>query len=78
MDRKKTVQRRDGRTLRVGIVTRISGGPGQQEISLEAQANHIKEVVQGFYDQGPVEYLVIAMTEKENGSTGPNSPKSRR
>ena len=54
---------RNGRTLMVGIVARISGGPNQKELSLDDQVDHAKQAVADLYG-GPVEYVVIATTGK--------------
>jgi hypothetical protein len=57
------IRSRNGHTLVVGIVARISGGPNQKELSLDDQIDHAKQVVAELYD-GPVEYRVIATTGK--------------
>ena len=54
---------RDGRTLRVLIVARISGCQNQKELSLEDQEDHAKQEVTDRYD-GPSEYRVISTTGK--------------
>jgi hypothetical protein len=54
---------RDGDTLVVGVVARISGCMNQKELSLEDQEEHAKQVVADLY-QGPVEYRVIATKGK--------------
>jgi site-specific DNA recombinase len=54
---------RNGHTLIVGIVARISGGPNQKELSLDDQTDHGKAVVADLY-VGPDEYRVIATTGK--------------
>ena len=54
---------RNGHTLVVGIVARISGCPNQKEASLDDQEDHAKEAVADLYD-GPVEYHVIATKAK--------------
>lgn len=54
---------RNGHTLVVGIVARISGCAKQKEVSLDDQMDHAKEVVAEMYD-GPVEYRVIATKGK--------------
>jgi hypothetical protein len=54
---------RNGHTLVVGVVARISGGPNQKELSLDDQQDHAKEVVAELYD-GPIEYRVIATKGK--------------
>ena len=50
---------RDGHTLVVGVVARISGCANQKELSLEDQIDHARQVVGDLYD-GPVEYRPIA------------------
>jgi hypothetical protein len=50
---------RNGHTLVVGIVARISGCAKQKEVSLEDQVDHAKEEVAELY-QGPIEYQIIA------------------
>ncbi|MEI8373280.1 MAG: hypothetical protein WCJ35_10665 [Planctomycetota bacterium] len=54
---------RNGHTLVVGIVARISGCQNQKELSLGDQEDHAKEVVAELY-QGPVEFRVIATKGK--------------
>jgi site-specific DNA recombinase len=54
---------KNGHTLVVGIVARISGCANQKELSLDDQVVHAKEVVAELYD-GAVEYVVIATTGK--------------
>lgn len=54
---------RNGHTLVVGVVARISGGPNQKELSLDDQVDHAKQVVAEMYD-GPVEFREIATTGK--------------
>ena len=54
---------RNGHTLVVGIVARISGCANQKEMSLDDQVDHAKEVVAEMYD-GPVEYRIIATKGK--------------
>ena len=53
------IRPRNGDTLVVGIVARISGGPSQKELSLDDQVDHGKETVAEKYD-GPAEYRTIA------------------
>lgn len=56
---------RNGHTLVVGIVARISGCANQKEVSLEDQEDHGKEVVAELYSvPKPVEYRVIATKGK--------------
>lgn len=57
------VKPRNGHTLVVGIVARISGCIGQKEASLEDQEDHGMEVVDEMYE-GPVEYRLIATKAK--------------
>lgn len=57
------IQPRNGHTLMIGIVARISGCTNQKELSLEDQEDHGKEVVAEMY-QGPAEYRVIATKGK--------------
>ena len=59
----RAVRPRDGLTLVVGIVARISGCADQREVSLEDQEDHAREVVTELYD-GPVEYRVVATRGK--------------
>jgi hypothetical protein len=54
---------RNGHTLVVGIVARISGCAKQKEVSLDDQVDHAKEIVAEMYE-GPVEYRVIATKGK--------------
>jgi len=54
---------RDGHTLVVGVVARISGCTNQKELSLDDQFDHAKQVVAELHD-GPVEYRVIATKGK--------------
>jgi len=59
----ETLVPRNGHTLNVGIVARISGGPNQKEMSLEDQEDHGHQVVAELYD-GPAQYQVIATIGK--------------
>jgi site-specific DNA recombinase len=54
---------RNGHTLVVGIIARISGCPNQKEVSLEDQLDHGREVVAEHYD-GPAEFRPIATKGK--------------
>jgi hypothetical protein len=54
---------RNGHTLVVGIVARISGCAKQKEINNEDQVDHAKEEVAELY-QGPTEYRVVATIGK--------------
>lgn len=54
---------RNGHTLVVGIVARISGCADQKELSLEDQVDHAKQLVGEMYD-GPVEFRIIATKGK--------------
>ncbi len=60
---KQPVVPRNGHTLMVGIVARITGCQNQKELSLEDQEDHGKQVVAELYE-GPVEYNVIATKGK--------------
>ncbi len=60
---KEVLTPRNGHTLVVGIVSRISGCQNQKELSLEDQEDHAKEEVASLYE-GPVEYRVIATKGK--------------
>lgn len=61
--RHEQIRPRNGHTLVVCVVARISGGPNQKELSLDDQVDHAKHVVAELYD-GPVEYRVVATTGK--------------
>jgi len=61
--RKQPFNPRNGHTLMVCIVARISGCQGQKEMSLDDQLDHGKEVVKDEYD-GPVEYCTISTKGK--------------
>lgn len=63
MSRSKPVEPRNGHTLRVLIVARISGCQNQKELSLEDQEDHAKQEVSELYD-GLREYTVIATKGK--------------
>ncbi len=54
---------RDGHTLIMGIVARISGCASQKEASLEDQVDHAKEEVAELYE-GPIEYRIISTKGK--------------
>ena len=54
---------RNGHTLIVGVIARISGCQNQKELSLDDQVDHAKEEVAGLYS-GPVDYRVIATKGK--------------
>jgi hypothetical protein len=54
---------RNGHTLTIGVVARISGCANQKELSLDDQVDHAKQVVAELYD-GPVEFRVIATKGK--------------
>src|SRR5438094_7020485 len=54
---------RNGHTLVVGIVARISGCQNQKELSLDDQIDHAKEVVAELYD-GQVDYRIFATRDK--------------
>lgn len=57
------VRPRNGHTLVVGVVARISGGANQKELSLEDQEDHARQLVGEMY-AGPADYRVIATTGK--------------
>lgn len=59
----KPVAPRNGHTLVIGIVARISGCQSQKEMSLDDQVDHGKQIVTDMYD-GPVEYRVVATKGK--------------
>ncbi len=59
----KELKPRNGHTLVVGIIARISGCVNQKELSLDDQVDHAKEVVAEMYD-GPVEYRIISTKGK--------------
>lgn len=54
---------RNGHTLVVGIVARISGCASQKELSLDDQVDHAKEVIEELFD-GTVDYQVVATKGK--------------
>jgi site-specific DNA recombinase len=57
------VRPRNGHTLIVGVVCRISGCANQKELSLQDQEDNAKEAVKELYD-GPAEFDVIATVGK--------------
>jgi len=59
----KELKPRNGHTLVVGIIARISGCANQKELSLDDQVDHAKEVVAELYE-GPVDYRPIATKGK--------------
>lgn len=61
--RDKAMVPRNGHTLTVGIVARISGCANQKELSLEDQEDHGREVARDLYD-GHTEFEVIATKGK--------------
>lgn len=63
MRRSQQLVPRNGHTLKVLIVARISGCQNQKEMSLDDQVDHAKEEIQEFYN-GPCEYHVIATKGK--------------
>ncbi|WLD15142.1 recombinase family protein [Planctellipticum variicoloris] len=63
MSRSQPLVARNGHTLRVLIVARISGCQNQKELSLEDQEDHAKQEVADRYD-GPCEYTIIATKGK--------------
>ena len=54
---------RNGHTLMVGIVARISGCANQKEMSLDDQVDHVKEVAAELYE-GSIDYRIIATKGK--------------
>ncbi len=62
-NRNSSIQPRNGHTLVVGIVARISGCANQKEISLDDQVDHAKEEVAQLYE-GSIEYRIIATKGK--------------
>lgn len=54
---------RNGHTLEVGVVARISGCANQKELSLEDQQDHARQVVAELYD-GPCNFRVTATKGK--------------
>ncbi len=54
---------RNGHTLVVVVVARISGCANQKEMSLDDRVDHAKQVVAELYD-GPVEYRVVSTKGK--------------
>lgn len=54
---------RDGHTLVVGVVARISGCANQREMSLDDQADHARQAVADLYD-GPVDDRIVATKGK--------------
>lgn len=54
---------RNGHTLVVGVVARISGGPNQKELSLHDQVDHAKQAVAEMYE-GTLEYRIVSTTGK--------------
>ena len=67
---------RNGHTLVVGVVARISGCANQKELSLDDQVDHAKQVVAELYD-GPVEYRVIATKGKGEAARPPRARRDR-
>jgi hypothetical protein len=63
MERSNAFVPRNGHTLVVGVVARISGCQNQKELSLADQEDHAKQIVAESYE-GPVEYRVIATKGK--------------
>ena len=54
---------RNGHTLIVGIIARISGCANQKEVSLDDQVDHAKELINELYT-GEVEYKIISTKGK--------------
>ena len=63
---KEPVRPRNGHTLVVGVVARISGCTNQKELSLEDQEDHARQVVAEKYG-GPADYRVVATTGEDVG-----------
>lgn len=63
MSRSQALVPRNGHTLRVLIVARISGCQNQKEVSLDDQEDHAKQEVADLYD-GICDYTVIATKGK--------------
>jgi len=61
--RNELVKPRNGRTLVVGIVARISGCANQKEASLEDQIENAKETIRDIY-KGPIEFREISTIAK--------------
>ncbi len=59
----ESIRPRNGHTLVVGIVARISGCANQKEMSLDDQVDHASQWVVERYD-GPVEYRTVATKGK--------------
>lgn len=62
------IKPRDGHTLQVGVIARISGCADQKEISLEDQTDLHKLFIAEIYD-GPVEYFIVATVGKGESLT---------
>jgi site-specific DNA recombinase len=67
-DKESKLKPRDGHTLQVGLIARISGCQGQSESSLDTQNDHNKLFVSEIY-QGPVEFDTIATKGKGESLT---------
>jgi site-specific DNA recombinase len=74
MSRHPPIVPRNGHTLIVGIVARISGCGNQTELSLEDQIDHAKDVVAEMYD-GPTEFRVFATVGKGEDLSRPELEK---
>ncbi len=61
--RQRPLVPRNGHTLRVLIVARISGCTNQKELSLDDQVDHAKEEMRDLHD-GPIEFTTIATKGK--------------
>ena len=70
----KPIIPRNGHTVVVGVVARISGCSNQKEISLEDQEAHAHAVIERMY-QGPVEYRVIKTIGKGERLDRPELPE---
>jgi site-specific DNA recombinase len=62
------IKPRNGHTLQVGVIARISGCADQNEMSLEDQIDHHKVFIAEMYD-GPVEYFIVATVGKGESLT---------
>jgi len=64
LSRQKPTVPRNGHTLGVGIVARISGGANQKDVSLEDQVDNGKQAVADLPYTGKVNYTIIKTTGK--------------
>ncbi|WP_020476065.1 recombinase family protein [Zavarzinella formosa] len=77
IDRKTPVTPRNGHTLVVGVVARISGRPNQKEVSLDDQEDHARDIVDDMHE-GPAEYRVVATINKGERLNRPELEKIER